>query len=98
MTPADGAPNESKETTMKERIHNANAPRHVRGITGVTLVAVFVVVAAIAEPSFLGKSHLDLAPGAAAVAHDASTYTATADYFPSHYPAPTERAEPMPTF
>ena len=83
---------------MNERNRNANAPRHMRGITGVTLVAVFAIVAAIVEPSFLGKSHLDLAPGAAAVAHDAGTYTATPDYFPSHYPAPTERAEPMPTF
>jgi hypothetical protein len=96
MAPPNGA--DAKETIMKRVDPNSSAPRHVRGITGLTLVVTLAVVAAISEPSLLHRARLDPMPAATAAADAAQAVTTSDDYLPSHYPAPTERAEPMPTF
>jgi hypothetical protein len=86
-----------KETQMKTPDHIPHESHLALGIKAATLVVLLGVIAVITEPARMAVSPVAEAPKTAATA-PALPVNGDFDYFPSHFPAPTVMAEPMPTF
>jgi hypothetical protein len=72
--------------------------RIARAVAAVTVVVVLGLVAVMSEPPRMAWEGIDAAVLATTDAAPAAPAPASSDYFPSQYPAPTNVAEPMPTF